>query len=97
MATDLTKVQDHPAELLLRKAAQDRHERLGTEVARQGIKSAAETLRKHEQEHGVTFAALDNETLARVAETYDLYARQPGQYKAYEVCDAVRDLLGLGD
>lgn len=94
MATDLTKVQDHPT-ALLRKAAEESHYLKGTPVAQSAFKAAADTLKEHEKENGVTFAALDNEALARVAEAYETYrddVEHPGV-----LASAIADLLGLDD
>lgn len=100
MATDLTKVNDHPV-TLLRKHAEEHHRRLNHPALAAAVESAAETLRAHEQEHGVTFAALDNEALSRVAEAYERVSTSGPGYKQdfaeVDLADAIRDLLGLGD
>ena len=90
MATDLTKVNDHPAALLETGNLND----VKTEV------DAARALRRYEQDRGVTFAALDNEALARVREAYDRAntVRTDDRESALsDFQDAVSDLLGLSD
>ena len=93
MATDLTKVQDHPV-TLLRKKAQERHDLLSLGSAKAAFEHAAETLSKHEEEHGVVFAALDKEALARVAEAYAdaMKASQGGSWAGIAETGALRSL-----
>lgn len=77
---NLKNIYDHPAVLL-------RH---------YGNPAHADHLTKYEEEHGVTFVALDNETLARVQEAYDNYGKH-GDAGRQEFRSAVADLLGLDD
>ena len=95
MPTDLNLVSDHPV-ALLRKAAQDNHDRTHAPLVSAAYEAAAETLRKHQREQGVTFAALDNDALARVAETYAAYTDGSVEGGG-ELAAAVADLLGLSD
>lgn len=91
MATDLTKVNDHPV-AILRKRAQERADLLSLGSVQAAFEHAAATLTQHEDEHGVVFAALDKETLARVVRGYeDVISGEPEG----DFLDAVRDLLGL--
>ena len=63
--------------------------------------AAADFLRWYEQGKGVTFAALDNDALARVREAYalDVAARTPEEMFTAnaDLVGAGRDLLGLED
>lgn len=73
---DLTKVADHPARLL---DAEDHH-------------SAAAHLRDYEHDHGVTFAALDNNALEYVRQEW---TRGVHGAAGTDLAGAVKDLLGL--
>lgn len=97
MSTDLTTVYDHPANVIgewLADLPTPHAERPG------GIR-AAEVLRAHERENNVTFAALDNATLAAVKETYEAGESATGLVDvstAHSVLrSVVADLLGLDD
>lgn len=99
MSADLRTQRDHPAALL--QAEADRLSR--PEVHRGTIthpgewSRAADLLRQHEAMHQVTFAALDNDTLARVREAYE-HPHETSAFRAGDdLADAVRDLLGLDD
>ncbi len=94
MATDLTKVNDHPI-AVLRKAAQDAHEAQTSPTAQAAYTAAAETLFQHEQTNGVIFAALDKDALARVAEAYGAFSDHRSERKGGELASAIADLLGL--
>lgn len=99
MATDLKQVQDHPARILW-DIAERNGARLKAPASEAAFKAAAERLHAHEQENGVTFAALDNDALARVAESYDLLTGGGSVNRdlvQQDLNDAIRDLLGLGD
>lgn len=86
MPADLKTIYDHPANVI-----RDWLVELPTPHAeRPGGIRAAEVLRSHEAEEGVTFAALDNKALAVIYETYD--AALSSEFKR-----AVADLLGLDD
>lgn len=92
MSTDLARVNDHPAAVLERQA----------NVTQMVAHTAAEALREYEQEKKVTFAALDNDTLAIVRQAYENVQMLPSGLTAYmasqrELNQAIGDLLGLED
>jgi hypothetical protein len=97
---DLTAVKDRPATLL--RIAADNLVRVpmpaeDSALAR-GLHVAAATLDSHEREHGVTFAALDNDALEAVRDAYE--ALKTGVVtvdKADDLLAAVQGLLGLGE
>jgi len=89
MATDLSTVTDHPARII-------------TDNFKPEFHAPADYLRAHEDEHQVTFAALDNVTLAGVREAYEQVAAAPlhslDRERALETLYSyVGDLLGLND
>jgi selenocysteine lyase/cysteine desulfurase len=92
MNTDLTKVQDHPATVL-------RTEATTHSITSSVYITGAETLESYEKEHGVTFAALDNDALEAVREAHEAFHNADSadsyQVAATSLADAVRDLLGL--
>lgn len=58
----------------------------------------ASVLLKYEREHHVTFAALDNDALLTVYQTYASQTGDPtSQQAARALASAVADLLGLED
>lgn len=79
--TDLTTRRDHPSAIL----------------DKGGRTAAAARLRVHEQEFGVTFAALDNDALTAVREAYEAKRANPSDNLGGDLADAIRDLLGLDD
>jgi len=91
MTLDLTTVNDHPATLLTHRYYDG-----NTQAA---FHMAAAVLERHETEHNVTFAALDNDALAAVREAYDdLYPENDPPRAARAVADlvsALNSLLGL--
>lgn len=88
MPTDLTAVRDHPAAIL---AAIPQ----GASPQPTGL-LAALALLEHEERHGVTFAALDNDALASVREAYDaLDNTEPTFEQVRDLARSVADLLGL--
>ena len=81
MAMDLTTAHDHPAVLLTERRQE----------------MAATILRDYESERGITFAALDNDTLASLRAAYEaIDGPNSGQAMA-DLVNAVGDLLGLGE
>jgi hypothetical protein len=96
MGTDLTAVHDHPAVLLDREAVTFAAE--GATITVESFRRSATRLRSYEQDHGVTFAALDNDALAYVRHTYDAAtSRMSTGEDVADFVGAVRDLLGLGE
>lgn len=96
MSTDLHDVHDHPVRIIgewLSTLPVPHQERCG------GIR-AGEVLQDHERAQKVTFAALDNDALARVREVYEHQMSAEGMDAydaAVDMVSAVADLLGLGD
>lgn len=110
MSTDLTTVRDHPAAILdgyaerlspeaLPKTPDETQPAFAMRLVQASHYAAsASVLRRYEAEHGVTFAALDNDTLERIRQAEDIWSE--GDERAgdalLEIGQAVRDLLGLG-
>lgn len=99
MVTDLKAAYDHPANLLRRVSARWRQRDLDQSA---GYSRSADALAIYEKNNDVTFAALDNGTLATIREQFNA-ARDvdlPMDVRneaAEDVLRAVTDLLGLGD
>lgn len=98
MSTDLNAVKDHPATIL--SALADTLIEGGW--VRATVADTANVLREYEQEHAVTFAALDNDALAAVRDAHALVERSDlGSVQRVRALSAlylaVGGLLGLGD
>jgi hypothetical protein len=98
MSTDLNTVKDHPA-TLLRDFYAPQH---ATPGVVQAYQTAATALTGYEQVNNVTFAALDNDTLAAVRGSYAQAQEAPVGSHIYtealrDLYRAVGDLLGLDD
>lgn len=97
MATDLKTVYDHPARVLNTYAA-DAYARDGDTSARGNAYSTAATrLLGYELENGITFAALDNETLDAVRAAWQQVTSGEGNQglAMADLVGEIRDLLGL--
>lgn len=97
MSTDLTTVKDHPAVIfdrLAQEAKAAEAEFGAAPHASMAFRAASSVLRGVEMTTDVTFAALDNKTLAAAREAYDALSYADGLTVA-EFVSAVGDLLGL--
>jgi len=92
---DLKNAKDHPMRVLLTEG--EKHLYAASPEIMVGFIGAGGCLVTYEDEHNLTFAALDNDGLNALKEAYENYAAAPGQYNAQEVVDIVKDLFGLGD
>lgn len=85
MSTDLTAVNDHPVQVLLQAGDSFGHE----------------VLVQHQTNKGVTFAALDDDTLNDLIGAWEAWADSENDNARLHALDAVmngvRDLLGLGE
>lgn len=108
MATDLTAVRDHPARVLADHfnshpylLADTTGSTFSKEVVDEATsQDAINVLRIYERDHAVTFAALDNDTLAQVQSLYredPLGLDRSLTLRSDEFIHAVADLLGLED
>lgn len=97
MPTDLTKVSDHPATLLETRPSGVP----ALDIPR--ILTDAAFLRNYERLMSVTFAALDNDTLAAVREAYSYFSPRSQHFDYVPVAavlwllTALDALLGLED
>ena len=81
---------DHPVQIL-------RDVKTAGPTARAAFDISAKVLEEYEKDKGVTFEALDTETLARVKELYAQTTASRVAYDVPELLGALRDLLGLED
>lgn len=105
MTTDLKVARDHPATLLESSDAPSKPAEPFSDFEftereyNSGVSDAAEFLRNYEYQHGVTFAALDNDVLQSVRNSYARIAQAvtlpQANMEREEFIHAVAELLGL--
>lgn len=83
---DLTNVHDHPANVLANLTGLDAFE----------LGKAPQYLRGYEQDHNVTFAALDNDVLAEIRRIqgvlHSTVRPDPAEY--HDLLDEINNLIG---
>lgn len=100
---DLSKAYDHPVQVLRKYLESvNRAEAFSAELKKLSAQDACQVLEAYEKEHDVTFAALDNETLAALKEAYwrdadPDFDESLSERRRMDIENAIDRLLGLED